>query len=39
MIAAVNLMALVGIVKALRALRRGQIDEGQLEDRLLAGAG
>jgi high-affinity nickel-transport protein len=36
-IAAINLVALVGFAKGLAALRRGQIAEAELEDRVLAG--
>jgi nickel/cobalt transporter (NiCoT) family protein len=37
LIAAINLVALVGIAKGLRALRRGRLDEAQLEQQVLAG--
>src|SRR4051794_22283341 len=36
-IAAINLVALVGFAKGFAALRRGQIAEADLEDRILAG--
>jgi nickel/cobalt transporter (NiCoT) family protein len=36
-IAAINLVALVGIAKGLRALRRGLLDESELEQQALAG--
>jgi high-affinity nickel-transport protein len=36
-IAAINLVALVGIAKGLRALRGGRLDEAQLDQQVLAG--
>src|SRR3954469_20803988 len=36
-IAAINLLALIGIVRGLRAMRRGQLDESELEGQILAG--